>query len=116
MFKFVILNFDFVTMSEPNKLQQYNETFLRELERLNPSQRAAVDQTDGPVLVIAGPGTGKTQILAARVGRILLETDTLPQSILCLTFTDAGVHAMRRRLLELIGPEAHRVQIYTFHS
>jgi len=103
-------------MSKPNKLQQYNETFLRELERLNPSQRVAVDQTDGPVLVIAGPGTGKTQILAARVGRILLETDTLPQSILCLTFTDAGVHAMRRRLLELIGPEAHRVQIYTFHS
>ncbi len=103
-------------MSESNKLQQYNETFLRELERLNPSQRVAVDQIDGPVLVIAGPGTGKTQILAARVGRILLETDTLPQSILCLTFTDAGVHAMRRRLLELIGPEAHRVHIYTFHS
>lgn len=103
-------------MSEPNNLQQYNETFLRELERLNPSQREAVDQIDGPVLVIAGPGTGKTQILAARVGRILLETDTLPQSILCLTFTDAGVHAMRRRLLEFIGPEAHRVHIYTFHS
>ncbi|MDX1940082.1 MAG: ATP-dependent DNA helicase, partial [Saprospiraceae bacterium] len=97
-------------------LQQYNESFLRELERLNPAQREAVDQIEGPVLVIAGPGTGKTQILAARVGRILLETDTLPQNILCLTFTDAGVNAMRRRLLELIGPEAHRVHIYTFHS
>lgn len=103
-------------MSEISGLQQYNETFLRELERLNPAQREAVDQIEGPVLVIAGPGTGKTQILAARVGRILIETDTLPQNILCLTFTDAGVHAMRRRLLELIGPEAHRVHIYTFHS
>ncbi len=97
-------------------LQQYNETFLRELERLNPAQREAVDQIEGPVLVVAGPGTGKTQILAARVGRILLETDTLPQNILCLTFTDAGVHAMRRRLLDLIGPEAYRVHIFTFHS
>ncbi|MBK7872430.1 MAG: ATP-dependent helicase [Saprospiraceae bacterium] len=97
-------------------LQQHKETFLLELERLNLAQLEAVDQIEGPVLVIAGPGTGKTQILAARVGRILLETDTLPQNILCLTFTDAGVHAMRRRLLELIGPEAHRVHIFTFHS
>ncbi|MDV7392466.1 UvrD-helicase domain-containing protein, partial [Arthrospira platensis SPKY1] len=55
-------------------------------------------------------------ILAARIGRILLETDTQAQNILCLTFTDAGVRAMRKRLLEWIGPEAHRVNIYTFHS
>ncbi|HMN90124.1 MAG TPA: ATP-dependent DNA helicase [Saprospiraceae bacterium] len=97
-------------------LQQHNQHFLQELARLNPAQREAVDHIEGPVLVIAGPGTGKTQILAARVGRILLETDTLPQNILCLTFTDAGVHAMRRRLLEFIGTEAHRVHIFTFHS
>ncbi|MBK6947296.1 MAG: ATP-dependent helicase [Haliscomenobacter sp.] len=68
------------------------------------------------MLVIAGPGTGKTQILAARIGRILLETDTLPENILCLTFTDAGVLAMRDRLLRFIGPAAHRVHIATFHS
>jgi len=90
--------------------------FAKELSLLNPEQRIAVDQIEGPVLVIAGPGTGKTHILGARIGKILLETDTLPANILCLTFTDAGVHAMRERLLSFIGPEAHRVHIYTFHS
>ena len=96
--------------------EQYNERFQRELERLNPAQRRAVEQTEGPVLVIAGPGTGKTHILGARIGRILLETDASAGNILCLTFTDAGVRAMRDRLLHFIGPEAHRVPIYTFHS
>ena len=78
--------------------------------------RKAVDHIEGPVMVLAGPGTGKTHILAARIGRILLDTDTQARNILCLTFTDAGVHAMRNRLQEFIGPEAHRVHIYTFHS
>ncbi len=97
-------------------IQQYNKAFLQELEHLNPAQREAVEQIDGPVLVIAGPGTGKTHILASRIGHILLATDTQPHNILCLTFTDAGVQAMRKRLLQLIGPEAHRVHVYTFHS
>lgn len=83
---------------------------------LNPEQREAVDHIEGPVLTLAGPGTGKTHILSARIGRILMETDAQAQNILCLTFTDAGVNAMRQRLLEFIGPEAHRVHIYTFHS
>lgn len=96
--------------------QQYNQFFLQELERLNPAQREAVAHIEGPVLVVAGPGTGKTHILAARVGKILLDTDAQPNNILCLTFTDAGVHAMRKRLLELIGPVAHLVHIFTFHS
>ncbi len=105
-------------MSEPAKKNrhQYQHTFKRELERLNPSQQSAVQQIEGPVLVIAGPGTGKTHILSARIGRILMDTDTQAANILCLTFTDAGVRAMRQRLLEFIGPEAHRVHIYTFHS
>ncbi len=67
-------------------------------------------------MVIAGPGTGKTHILTTRIGQILMETDTQPNNILCLTFTDAGVHAMRQRLLQIIGPEAHRVHIFTFHA
>ena len=94
----------------------YNEAFLKELKRLNLQQRQAVDQIEGPVLVVAGPGTGKTHILSARIGRILLETDAQPHNILCLTFTDAGSQAMRDRLLQFIGPEAHKVHIYTFHS
>src|SRR5450432_261283 len=95
------------------KLQQH---FREEYRKLNEEQRLAVDTTEGPVMVIAGPGTGKTQILAARIGKILLETDAFPGNILCLTYTDAGAIAMRRRLLSFIGPSAYKVNIYTFHA
>ena len=95
---------------------KHNEQFLKALADLNPSQKKAVEQIDGPVLVIAGPGTGKTQILAARIGTILLNTDTQAHNILCLTYTDAGAIAMRKRLFEFIGPDAYRVNIHTFHS
>jgi len=94
----------------------YNLSFLEELKKLNPEQKEAVDTIEGPVLVVAGPGTGKTQILSARIGKILLETDTKPHNILCLTYTDAGTVAMRKRLLKFIGPDAYRVNIYTFHA
>jgi DNA helicase-2/ATP-dependent DNA helicase PcrA len=90
--------------------------FAEEYEKLNDRQRIAVDTIDGPVMVIAGPGTGKTQILAARIGRILLDTDSNPENILCLTYTDAGSIAMRRRLQHFIGADAYKVQIYTFHA
>lgn len=83
---------------------------------LNQAQKKAVDTIDGPVMVIAGPGTGKTQILSARIGKILLDTDANPDNILCLTYTDAGAVAMRKRLLRIIGPDAYKVSIHTFHS
>ena len=86
------------------------------LKLLNTSQREAVEHIEGPVLVVAGPGTGKTQIIAARIGNILTQTDTAPQNILCLTYTDAGTVAMRKRLQEFIGATAYRVNIYTFHA
>src|SRR5919205_2754225 len=91
--------------------------FEEEYRRLNEQQRCAVDQIEGPVMVIAGPGTGKTQILSARIGKILLsDAQVEPSNILCLTYTDAGVVAMRRRLSQFIGPDAYRVAIYTFHA
>jgi len=96
--------------------RQQLEKFYEEYNRLNEQQKLAVDTTEGPVMVIAGPGTGKTQILSARIGKILLETDTQPENILCLTYTDAGVIAMRKRLLHFIGPAAYKVNIYTFHA
>ena len=96
--------------------KKYNDHFKSVLAKLNPTQMQAVTHTEGPVLAIAGPGTGKTHILTARIGQILLKTDTQAHNILCLTFTDAAVNAMRQRLLDFIGPEAHRVHIYTFHS
>lgn len=95
---------------------QYNQQFQQALEKLNQKQREAVETIDGPVLVVAGPGTGKTQILAARIGKILKDTDTDARNILCLTFTDAGAINMRKRLVDFIGPDAYRVNIYTFHS
>ncbi|HIA06362.1 MAG TPA: ATP-dependent helicase [Flavobacteriales bacterium] len=100
----------------PKSKVQYDEAFERELERLNPAQREAVDHIDGPVLVVAGPGTGKTHLLAARIGQILKTTDAQAYNILCLTYTDAGTIAMRQSLLDFIGPVAYRVNIYTFHA
>lgn len=96
--------------------QHLQHKFNEEYEKLNPQQRLAVDTIEGPIMVIAGPGTGKTQILAARIGKILLDTDTLPENILCLTYTDAGAIAMRRRLQQFIGADAYKVNIYTFHA
>ena len=97
-------------------MPDFNKNFIQTLASLNAQQRVAVEHIDGPTLVIAGPGTGKTHILAARIGQILTVTDTQPYNILCLTFTDAGVQAMRERLMSLIGPAAHKVHISTFHS
>src|SRR6186997_1858646 len=96
--------------------EKLESKFRDEYERLNEMQRLAADTIEGPVMVIAGPGTGKTQILASRVGKILLETDAQPENILCLTYTDAGVVAMRKRLLQFIGSDAYKVNIYTFHA
>jgi len=90
--------------------------FSEEYGRLNKAQRQAVDQIDGPVLVIAGPGTGKTQLLSARVANILIKTDTLPQNILCLTFTENGAENMRTRLGRFIGQDAYDVGIGTYHA
>ncbi|MDD2792647.1 MAG: ATP-dependent DNA helicase [Sediminibacterium sp.] len=96
--------------------QQQLDHFNSIYQSLNAQQQKAVDALEGPVMVIAGPGTGKTQILSARIGKILLETDSRPENILCLTYTDAGAVAMRKRLLGFIGPDAYKVNISTFHS
>ena len=106
-------------MAHSNKYirEENYKQFQAAMATLNEAQQKAVKHTEGPVMVVAGPGTGKTQLLAARVGYILeTAADISPRNILCLTFTDAGAIAMRRRLLQFIGPEAYNVNIYTFHS
>ncbi len=90
--------------------------FKEAYEKLNLEQKKAVDTIDGPVMVVAGPGTGKTQILTLRIANILLKTDTEPENILALTFTESGVQSMRRRLVDLIGSPAYHVEIKTFHG
>lgn len=98
------------------KASQDSVAFKEAYASLNIGQKSAVDTIDGPVMVIAGPGTGKTQILALRIANILLKTDTKPENILALTFTDAGAHAMRERLRRYIGDTAYKVAVHTFHS
>lgn len=92
------------------------DRYTTALEGLNAAQKQAVLTTEGPVLVIAGPGTGKTQLLGVRVAHILKTTDTLPQNILCLTFTENGAENMRERLTRFIGKEAYNVTISTYHA
>ena len=84
--------------------------------QLNPAQKEAVDAIEGPVMVVAGPGTGKTHILTLRIANILRQTDAEPENILALTFTEAGAAEMRRRLADIIGSPAYRVEIATFHG
>jgi DNA helicase-2/ATP-dependent DNA helicase PcrA len=67
-------------------------------------------------MVIAGPGTGKTTVLTLRIAQILRKSDTPPDGILALTFTESAVASMRRKLVQLIGPAAYRVGLYTFHG
>ena len=90
--------------------------FQTRYAKLNTNQRQAVDYIHGSLLVIAGPGTGKTELLSMRTAQILRQTDTLPDSILCLTFTESGAANMRQRLRQIIGEDAYKIAIHTFHS
>lgn len=92
------------------------DKFSKEYDRLNKEQKEAVDSIEGPVMVIAGPGTGKTQTLALRIANILKITQVNPSNILCLTFTDNASVEMLSRLSSFIGSEAYKVKINTFHS
>lgn len=93
-----------------------HNNFASGYKQLNTAQKEAVDTVDGPVLVVAGPGTGKTQLLALRVANILDKTDVLPQNILCLTFTEVGARNMRERIATFIGQPAYDVRISTYHG
>ena len=76
---------------ETSQLQLFKDSY----KRLNKAQKEAVDTIDGPVLIVAGPGSGKTEILSLRVANILLQTDIRASNILCLTFTDSATHNRR---------------------
>jgi DNA helicase-2/ATP-dependent DNA helicase PcrA len=93
------------------------ELFLERYEKLNDKQQEAVNTIYGAVMVIAGPGTGKTEVLSMRIASLLRsEAQVQPHEILCLTYTDEATNSMRRRLVQIIGPAAHRVNIHTFHA
>ena len=90
--------------------------FKEKYKALNKAQKEAVDAIESPVMVVAGPGTGKTTILTLHIANILLETQASPGGVLALTFTDAGVKSMKKKLREIIGSRADEVRIHTFHS
>ncbi len=92
------------------------DDFATSFARLNDDQRKAVEHLDGPLIVIAGPGTGKTQLLSLRAANILRNRDIQPQNILCLTYTEAGAEAMTKRLIELIGKDGYSIEVNTFHG
>lgn len=93
------------------------EAFLERYNKLNEEQKQAVETIYGPVMVIAGPGTGKTEVLSMRIANLLRsDAQVQPGEILCLTYTDEATNAMRRRLVQIIGSAAHKVNICTFHG
>ncbi len=98
-------------------MTKLDQEFKNAYEKLNKAQKEAVDSIGGgPVMVVAGPGTGKTRILALRIANILLNGGGEANEILSLTFTNSGVKAMKSRLLEYIGTTANEVRVSTFHA
>jgi DNA helicase-2/ATP-dependent DNA helicase PcrA len=83
---------------------------------LNQKQRLAAETLDGPVLVLAGPGTGKTELLSVRAANIIKAKKAAPENILILTYTNAAAKAMKERLVRILGPAAYNVETATFHS
>lgn len=100
-----------------DKIIDKEDLFLQRYNKLNERQREAVDAVYGAVMVIAGPGTGKTEVLAMRIANLLRsEAQVQPHEILCLTYTDEATNSMRKRLVQIAGVAAHKVNIFSFHA
>ncbi|GAA4449366.1 ATP-dependent DNA helicase [Rurimicrobium arvi] len=98
-------------------MNMYEENYQERFKKLNERQQEAVTTLDGPVMVLAGPGTGKTEVLGMRIANLLRsEAQVNPQEILCLTYTEEAAYNMRKRLTSIVGAAAQKVNIFTFHG
>jgi DNA helicase-2/ATP-dependent DNA helicase PcrA len=98
------------------RISMANTSINQLLQGLNPAQKNAVHETDGPILLIAGAGSGKTRVLTHRIAYLLVEKRVTPWNILALTFTNKAAREMKDRVASLIGPTAEDIWISTFHS
>ena len=87
-----------------------------ELKALNDMQRKAVTTTEGPLLVLAGAGSGKTRVLTTRIAYLIDEVGIDPYNILAITFTNKAAKEMKERVVNMLGDVGNKIQISTFHS
>ncbi len=126
-----MINFDLEEYRHLEKMQDHQRSSIQKtaepvksyidssyLEKLNPQQRIAVDHFYGPALVLAGPGTGKTQVLTFRIAELIKTKGIDPQNILAVTFTNKAAKEMKDRIYKLLknGAKAGKLHISTFHS